>query len=92
MGAMLTKHATPAPRLLANALRRLAMDATERANSSHPGMPMGWHRYLRYNPPDPRWPGRDQTARLPLRNRRRLRSSRLQHVNSAPRAFSCDSG
>ncbi|HEX4366062.1 MAG TPA: transketolase [Rhodopila sp.] len=58
----------PAPRLLANALRFLAMDAVEKANSGHPGMPMGmadiaevlWRHHLRHNPADPKWPGRDR--------------------------------
>jgi transketolase len=51
-----------------NAIRFLAIDAVEKANSGHPGMPMGaaeiafvlWTRHLRYNPKDPRWPGRDR--------------------------------
>ena len=58
----------PAPRLLANALRFLAMDSVEKANSGHPGMPMGmadiaqvlWRHHLRHNPADPKWPGRDR--------------------------------
>src|ERR1700689_2697035 len=58
----------PAPRLLANALRFLAMDAAEQANSGHPGMPMGmadiaeflWRHHLRHNPTDPAWPNRDR--------------------------------
>ena len=58
----------PGRRLLANALRILAIDAVETANSGHPGMPMGmadiaealWRRHLRHNPADPRWPDRDR--------------------------------
>ncbi|HTP48708.1 MAG TPA: transketolase [Casimicrobiaceae bacterium] len=54
--------------LLANALRALAMDAVQAANSGHPGMPMGmaeiavalWRRHLRHNPANPRWPDRDR--------------------------------
>jgi transketolase len=54
--------------LLANAIRALAMDAVQAANSGHPGMPMGmaeiavalWHRHLRHNPANPRWPDRDR--------------------------------
>ncbi|MSQ58076.1 MAG: transketolase [Betaproteobacteria bacterium] len=53
---------------LANALRVLAMDAVQKANSGHPGMPMGmaeiaevlWNHHLRFNPADPQWPGRDR--------------------------------
>ncbi len=55
-------------RLLANAIRALAMDAVEAANSGHPGMPMGmadaatllWTEYLRHDPADPAWPDRDR--------------------------------
>nr|MCU0868241.1 transketolase [Burkholderiales bacterium] len=53
---------------LANALRVLAMDAVQRANSGHPGMPMGmadiaealWRHHLKHDPADPRWPDRDR--------------------------------
>jgi transketolase len=51
-----------------NAIRALAMDAVQKANSGHPGMPMGmaeiaevlWRRFLRHNPKNPSWPGRDR--------------------------------
>jgi transketolase len=53
---------------LANAIRALAMDAVQQANSGHPGMPMGmaeiadalWNDHLRHNPADPAWPDRDR--------------------------------
>ncbi|MEO8836738.1 MAG: transketolase, partial [Caldimonas sp.] len=53
---------------MANAIRALAMDAVQQANSGHPGAPMGmaeiavalWGRHLRHNPANPRWPGRDR--------------------------------
>ncbi|HZP88126.1 MAG TPA: transketolase [Burkholderiales bacterium] len=53
---------------LANALRALAMDAVQKANSGHPGMPMGmaeiaevlWNRHLRFNPVNPKWTDRDR--------------------------------
>src|SRR5690606_4890397 len=53
---------------LANALRALAMDAVQQANSGHPGMPMGmaeiaealWQRHLRHNPANPQWANRDR--------------------------------
>jgi transketolase len=53
---------------LANAVRALAMDAVQKANSGHPGMPMGmadiaevlWNDYLRHNPADPAWVNRDR--------------------------------
>ena len=56
------------PALLANAIRALAMDAVQAANSGHPGMPMGmaeiavalWNRHLRHNPANPHWPDRDR--------------------------------
>jgi transketolase len=53
---------------LANAIRALAMDAVQQANSGHPGMPMGmaeiadvlWNDHLRHNPANPAWPNRDR--------------------------------
>jgi transketolase len=53
---------------LANALRVLAMDAVQKANSGHPGMPMGmadiaeviWNHHLRFNPRNAAWPDRDR--------------------------------
>ncbi|HTM27810.1 MAG TPA: transketolase, partial [Rhodanobacter sp.] len=55
-------------RELANAVRALAMDAVEAANSGHPGMPMGmadiaevvWNDFLRHNPANPKWFNRDR--------------------------------
>jgi transketolase len=54
--------------LMANAIRALAMDAVQAANSGHPGAPMGmaeisvalWGRHLRHNPADPHWADRDR--------------------------------
>ena len=54
--------------LCINAIRVLAMDAVQRAESGHPGTPMGlaplayvlWTRHLRYNPADPAWMDRDR--------------------------------
>ncbi|MEE8396990.1 MAG: transketolase, partial [bacterium] len=56
------------PSYAAHALRFLAMDAVQQANSGHPGMPMGmadiatvlWSGYLRFNPAEPRWLDRDR--------------------------------
>jgi transketolase len=53
---------------LANAIRALAMDAVQAANSGHPGMPMGmadvatvlFGRFLKFDPTDPAWPDRDR--------------------------------
>ncbi|MCZ6500410.1 MAG: transketolase [Gammaproteobacteria bacterium] len=58
----------PQRRDLANAVRALSMDAVQKANSGHPGMPMGmadiaevlWNDYLRHNPGNPRWENRDR--------------------------------
>ncbi len=55
-------------RQLANAIRALAMDAVQAANSGHPGMPMGmadvatvlYADYLKFDPADPAWPDRDR--------------------------------
>jgi transketolase len=54
--------------LMANAIRALAMDAVQQANSGHPGAPMGmaemavalWDRHLKHNPAHPKWPDRDR--------------------------------
>ncbi|MCM0045402.1 MAG: transketolase [Burkholderiaceae bacterium] len=59
---------SPDTRTMANAIRALAMDAVQKANSGHPGMPMGmaeiavalWGKHLRHNPADPRWSDRDR--------------------------------
>ena len=53
---------------LTNAIRALAMDAVQKANSGHPGMPMGmaeiaevlWNHHLRHNPANPHWADRDR--------------------------------
>jgi transketolase len=55
-------------RLCANAIRILAIDAVQQANSGHPGLPLGmadtayvlWTRFLKHNPHDPAWPNRDR--------------------------------
>lgn len=54
--------------LCINTIRALAIDAVQKANSGHPGLPLGaapmayvlWHRHLRHNPQDPGWPDRDR--------------------------------
>jgi transketolase len=54
--------------LCVNTIRTLSIDAVQKANSGHPGLPLGaapmayvlWQRYLRHNPRDPRWPDRDR--------------------------------
>ncbi|EIC31112.1 MULTISPECIES: transketolase [Methylomicrobium] len=55
-------------RVLANAIRALSMDAVQKANSGHPGAPMGmadiaevlWNDHMRHNPANPKWPNRDR--------------------------------
>jgi len=55
-------------RELANAIRALSMDAVQKANSGHPGAPMGmadiaevlWNDYMNHNPTNPKWPNRDR--------------------------------
>ena len=59
---------SPSRRDLANAIRILAMDAVQAANSGHPGMPMGmadiaevlWRDYMQHNPSNPQWANRDR--------------------------------
>lgn len=58
----------PTRRELANAIRALSIDAIEKANSGHPGAPLGmadmaealWRHYMKFNPADPDWPDRDR--------------------------------
>jgi len=58
----------PTRRQLANAIRALSMDAVQKANSGHPGMPMGmadiaqvlWADHLKHNPGNPQWADRDR--------------------------------
>lgn len=58
----------PSRRERANAIRALSMDAVQKANSGHPGAPMGmadiaevlWRDYLRHNPGNPQWADRDR--------------------------------
>src|ERR1700741_3605788 len=53
---------------MADAIRALSMDAVEKANSGHPGMPMGmadiatvlWTKFLKFDPAEPNWPDRDR--------------------------------
>ncbi len=60
--------ATDQLQLAANTIRCLAIDAVQKADSGHPGMPMGmadaatvlWTEFLRWSPKDPHWPGRDR--------------------------------
>jgi len=59
---------TPTRRDRADAIRFLSIDAVQKANSGHPGMPMGmadiaevlWHDFLQHNPNDPGWLNRDR--------------------------------
>jgi transketolase len=54
--------------LAINTIRTLAMDAVQKANSGHPGLPMGaapmayvlWQKHLKHNPRNPKWPDRDR--------------------------------
>src|SRR3954470_21498885 len=62
------KTARSIDNLAINTIRTLAMDAVEAAKSGHPGTPMAlapvaytlWNEFLRYDPADPSWPGRDR--------------------------------
>lgn len=59
---------TDIEQLSINTIRMLAIDAVEKANSGHPGMPMGmapvayvlWTKFMKYNPKNPNWPNRDR--------------------------------
>src|SRR3989449_6917472 len=60
--------ATELDQLSINTIRFLSVDAVQKANSGHPGLPMGsapmayvlWTRYLKHNPRDSKWPNRDR--------------------------------
>ena len=67
----LESTATPAlDQLCVNTIRTLSIDAVQKANSGHPGAPMGlapvayvlWERILRHNPSNPHWPNRDRVV------------------------------
>ena len=59
--------------LCVNTIRMLSADGVEKANSGHPGIPMGaapmayvlWTRFLRYNPLNSKWPNRDRFVLSP---------------------------
>ena len=59
--------------LCVNTIRTLSIDAVQRANSGHPGLPLGaaamafvlWTRFLKHNPHDPLWPDRDRFVLSP---------------------------
>src|SRR6059058_5237248 len=77
-GASMTVAVDPSPEIkyqrhpldatCINAIRTLAMDAVQAANSGHPGTPMAmapvaytlWQEFLRFDPDDPIWPNRDR--------------------------------
>src|SRR5438045_7702084 len=56
--------------LAVNTIRTLSIDAVQKANSGHPGLPLGaapmayvlWTRFLHHNPRNPKWPDRDRFA------------------------------
>src|SRR3979411_3456424 len=67
------ENVTPTPdldTLCINTIRTLSLDAVQKAESGHPGLPLGaapmayvlWTRFLRHNPRDPKWPDRDRFA------------------------------
>ena len=59
---------TTTDELCINTIRFLAVDAVQKANSGHPGAPMGaapmayvlWDQFLKHNPADPKWVDRDR--------------------------------
>src|ERR687889_2157840 len=65
---MSTSQTTATDQICIDTIRTLTMDAVQKANSGHPGMPMAmapaayllYARYLRHNPADPAWPDRDR--------------------------------
>jgi transketolase len=65
---MTDKQIATIDELSVNTIRFLATDMVQKANSGHPGLPLGaapmayvlWSRFLRFNPHDPKWPNRDR--------------------------------
>src|SRR5687767_9033181 len=61
-------HTPELDQLCINTIRTLSLDAVQKAESGHPGLPLGaapmayvlWTRFLRFNPKDPKWPNRDR--------------------------------
>jgi transketolase len=61
---------TTLDQLAVNTIRTLSIDGVQKANSGHPGLPLGaapmayvlWTRFLRHNPRNPKWPDRDRFA------------------------------
>ena len=59
---------TKLDQLCVDTMRTLSIDAVQKANSGHPGLPMGmadaayvlWTQFLRHNPKNPDWPNRDR--------------------------------
>tara|TARA_B100001971_G_scaffold214562_1_gene252645 strand:+ start:938 stop:2962 length:2025 start_codon:yes stop_codon:yes gene_type:complete len=68
MEAVVSSSDMSVEQLSINTIRTLAIDAVQKANSGHPGLPMGaapmayvlWQNHLRHNPSDPHWPNRDR--------------------------------
>ncbi|WP_332367714.1 transketolase [Spirosoma telluris] len=64
----MTTNSVDLDQLSINTIRLLSVDAVQKANSGHPGLPLGaapmayvlWSRFLRFNPNDPHWPDRDR--------------------------------
>src|SRR5262245_56662805 len=64
----MTEKYTDLDQLTINTIRMLSIDGVQKANSGHPGLPLGaapmayvlWSRFLRFNPNDPKWPNRDR--------------------------------
>ena len=70
---MLTSQSTELDTLCVNTIRALSIDAIDRANSGHPGLPLGcapmayalWQKHLKHVPSEPGWPDRDRFVLSP---------------------------
>ena len=71
MSAPMPQHTDTTPeldQLCINTIRTLSLDAVQKAESGHPGLPLGaapmayvlWTRFLRHNPKNPKWENRDR--------------------------------
>ncbi len=72
-----TQKSTDLDQLCINAIRTLSLDAVQKAESGHPGLPLGmapaayllWTRFLRHNPKNPKWFNRDRFLLTPVTGR-----------------------
>jgi transketolase len=99
METAVTATDTDLDQLCVNTIRGLCMDAIQKANSGHPGTPVGiapvaytlWQRFLRFDPTDPIWPNRDRFV-LSEGHASALRCSTSRGCGRSIRTTRCSAG